>query len=397
MALAAALGPLDGATPPAAARGGRRPVMIATLARAKVNLALAVIGRRADGFHDLVSVFARLDLADELTVEPSDGPDRLELADGSIALPARRRRPRAAGRGPPADGPGAGRQRPDLPPDQARAPGGRARRRQRRCRGRARPCGPRLGRGADRRRAARPRCAPGLGRAVLRRRRRRRAGHRPRRAPRAAARPARSGRRPARDQRPRTLGHAPSSSPGWRSTHRLDRAAHDADAALAARDLAASLARGLCGVGRGGHGAQAAGRQRPVAGGDPSAARPRRAAHGARSAARPAAPALGLGPDAARSVSFEGGCRRRGDRAPVRCRLRRARCGDPVGDLRAHRSRGRHDEPGAHRDRRGARRHRPLQPGHRGRRPGLLLGPAGARPGDAASSSMASPPRPSAP
>lgn len=59
--------------------------MIATRAHAKVNLALAVIGRRADGFHDLVSVFARLDLADELTVESTSGPDRLEMADGSIA------------------------------------------------------------------------------------------------------------------------------------------------------------------------------------------------------------------------------------------------------------------------------------------------------------------------
>ncbi|HEY8199270.1 MAG TPA: hypothetical protein VIF44_05825 [Candidatus Limnocylindrales bacterium] len=59
--------------------------MIATRARAKVNLALAVIGRRADGYHDLVSVFARLDLADELTVEATTGPDRIEMADGSIA------------------------------------------------------------------------------------------------------------------------------------------------------------------------------------------------------------------------------------------------------------------------------------------------------------------------
>ena len=59
--------------------------MIATRAHAKVNLALAVIGRRADGFHDLVSVFARLDLADELTAEATTGPDRLETADSSIA------------------------------------------------------------------------------------------------------------------------------------------------------------------------------------------------------------------------------------------------------------------------------------------------------------------------
>jgi 4-diphosphocytidyl-2-C-methyl-D-erythritol kinase len=54
-------------------------------APAKVNLALAVAGRRADGFHELVSVFIRLDLADRLVVEVAGmpgGSDRL-MASGA--------------------------------------------------------------------------------------------------------------------------------------------------------------------------------------------------------------------------------------------------------------------------------------------------------------------------
>ena len=46
---------------------------LAGRARAKVNLTLAVTGRRADGFHELDSIFLRLGLADHLTVEL--GPD----------------------------------------------------------------------------------------------------------------------------------------------------------------------------------------------------------------------------------------------------------------------------------------------------------------------------------
>ncbi len=41
------------------------------VAHAKLNLGLKVIGRREDGFHDLVSLFQTIDLADELTLTPS--------------------------------------------------------------------------------------------------------------------------------------------------------------------------------------------------------------------------------------------------------------------------------------------------------------------------------------
>lgn len=46
-----------------------RSVRIA--ARAKLNLALAVTGKRADGYHDLRSVFVTVDLADDVRVAPS--------------------------------------------------------------------------------------------------------------------------------------------------------------------------------------------------------------------------------------------------------------------------------------------------------------------------------------
>lgn len=42
------------------------------LGRAKVNLTLRVVGRRADGYHDLESVVAFADCADRLTLEPGD-------------------------------------------------------------------------------------------------------------------------------------------------------------------------------------------------------------------------------------------------------------------------------------------------------------------------------------
>ena len=44
------------------------PVVLRSLASAKVNLALAVTGVRADGYHELSSVFATIALADTVRV-----------------------------------------------------------------------------------------------------------------------------------------------------------------------------------------------------------------------------------------------------------------------------------------------------------------------------------------
>ncbi|MDF1522365.1 MAG: hypothetical protein P1P87_06035 [Trueperaceae bacterium] len=67
---------------------GDRTATVREAAPAKLNLGLRVVARRADGFHELDSLFAHLDLADELTLAWADrggavarsGGDRLERA-----------------------------------------------------------------------------------------------------------------------------------------------------------------------------------------------------------------------------------------------------------------------------------------------------------------------------
>ncbi len=57
--------------------------MVTEIAHAKLNLSLAVTGRRADGFHELVSLVHAIGLADELDFEKG-GPFRLVCDDESL-------------------------------------------------------------------------------------------------------------------------------------------------------------------------------------------------------------------------------------------------------------------------------------------------------------------------
>jgi 4-diphosphocytidyl-2-C-methyl-D-erythritol kinase len=57
----------------------------------KINLGLRVVGRRADGYHELVSLFAPLDLADEVEVSISDATAlevEIKLEGASEGIPA---------------------------------------------------------------------------------------------------------------------------------------------------------------------------------------------------------------------------------------------------------------------------------------------------------------------
>lgn len=62
--------------------GGPRLESIRQTARAKLNLTLDVLGRRADGYHELRSIFLPLSLADEVSVEPAPG-----LVRGAVTGP----------------------------------------------------------------------------------------------------------------------------------------------------------------------------------------------------------------------------------------------------------------------------------------------------------------------
>ena len=59
--------------------------MIRLLAPAKLNLYLRVLGRRPDGYHELETLFERIDLADELTFTPQERGITVTCDDSTLA------------------------------------------------------------------------------------------------------------------------------------------------------------------------------------------------------------------------------------------------------------------------------------------------------------------------
>ncbi len=101
----------------------RVPAGVRVEARAKLNLGLAVGPRRADGFHDLATVFQSVSLADTLVVRPRRAGFtlRVRYEDVSLAHPgARRSRPPA----PPAGDDNLVLRAARLLADHRRLPGG---------------------------------------------------------------------------------------------------------------------------------------------------------------------------------------------------------------------------------------------------------------------------------
>lgn len=61
--------------------------MITVLAPAKINLTLRILGKRADGYHDLESLVQKVDLYDRITLIPaSDGKISLECDDPDLPV-----------------------------------------------------------------------------------------------------------------------------------------------------------------------------------------------------------------------------------------------------------------------------------------------------------------------
>lgn len=63
---------------------------VALKAYAKINLGLSILGCRADGFHELRTIYQTISLADELEIRLSAGPRRVALETSGMEVPAGR-------------------------------------------------------------------------------------------------------------------------------------------------------------------------------------------------------------------------------------------------------------------------------------------------------------------
>ena len=62
------------------------PIPVTIRAHAKINLDLRVLGTRADGFHELRTVFQAISLHDTLTCTPREGPFAIECETAGVPL-----------------------------------------------------------------------------------------------------------------------------------------------------------------------------------------------------------------------------------------------------------------------------------------------------------------------
>ena len=62
------------------------PIPVTIRAHAKINLDLRVLGTRADGFHELRTVFQAISLYDTITCVPREGPFAIECATAGVPL-----------------------------------------------------------------------------------------------------------------------------------------------------------------------------------------------------------------------------------------------------------------------------------------------------------------------
>src|SRR5215210_2246785 len=62
------------------------PTGVSVRAHAKINLDLRVLGTRADGFHELRTVFQAISLHDTISCVPREGPFAIECATAGVPL-----------------------------------------------------------------------------------------------------------------------------------------------------------------------------------------------------------------------------------------------------------------------------------------------------------------------